>query len=100
MSDRGSRYARRAGDVIAAMTLVAFEVVALFGVLGMSLLPALGGVSVDWVLPACLGGLALCAGILAAATWTVRMWVTSAVQGLVSGCCLVTLLTILIGGPA
>ncbi|MFD4505709.1 hypothetical protein [Streptomyces sp. NPDC058457] len=42
----------------------------------------------------------MCAGIIAAAAWITRMWVTATVQGLVTGGCMVTLLLGLTGGAA
>ncbi|MEU9238367.1 hypothetical protein [Streptomyces sp. NPDC048385] len=80
------RYARWAGDVVAAVALVVSEAVALFGVLTVLMLGTSGA---SWVPLACGGGLALCTGIIAAAAWSARMWVTAAVQGLVTGGCLV-----------
>ncbi|WP_181808150.1 hypothetical protein [Streptomyces shenzhenensis] len=83
------RYARWAGDVVAAVALVAFEAVALFGVLAVL---TFGTYGASWVPLVCVGGLALCTGIIAAAAWSARTWVTAAVQGLVTGGCLVTVI--------
>ncbi|MER6219010.1 hypothetical protein ACWCYL_03365 [Streptomyces sp. 900105755] len=84
------RYAKWAGDVVAAVAMVVFEVVAL---LGTQVLLLLYTHAAGWVLPVDLGGLALCAGIIAAAAWTVRMWVTAVVQALVTGGCLLAVIT-------
>ncbi|MFF7474903.1 hypothetical protein [Streptomyces sp. NPDC008092] len=83
------RYVKWAGDVVAAGAMVVFEAVALLGALAVLTLGTRGAA---WVPPACLGGLALCAGIIAAAAWSARMWVTAVVQGLVTGGCLVVVI--------
>ncbi|MFD4601849.1 hypothetical protein ACFWPQ_27895 [Streptomyces sp. NPDC058464] len=89
------RYAKWAGDVVAAAVMVVFEAVALFAVM-LGLFWFTRGAT--WVTPACLGGLAVCAGIIAAASWSTRMWVMATVQGLVTGGCVVMLLIGLTGG--
>lgn len=95
VNDAGRRYAKTVGDVAAAVTLVVFEAVGLIGaILGLMLFTF----GKPWVTPVCLGGLAVCAGIIAAGAWTVHLRVTAAVQALVTGCCLVTLLIGLSGG--
>ncbi|MFK0153560.1 hypothetical protein ACIQVK_16005 [Streptomyces sp. NPDC090493] len=84
-----------AGDVVAAVAMVVFEAVALLAAVGVL---SLGTRGAAWVAPACLGGLILCAGIIAAAAWSARMWVTAAVQTLVTGACLLAV-TNLPAGP-
>ncbi|MEU9347574.1 hypothetical protein AB0D74_40895 [Streptomyces sp. NPDC048278] len=86
MGGEVGRYAKWTADVVAAVAMAVFEAVALFGALAVLTLGTMGAA---WVPPACLGGLALCAGIIAAAAWSTRLWVTAAVQGLVTGGCLV-----------
>ncbi|WP_217551598.1 hypothetical protein [Streptomyces sp. GbtcB6] len=71
--------------MIAAVAMVVFEAVAVFGALAIL---TLGTSGAAWVPLACFGGLTLCAGIIAAAAWSARMWVTAVVQGLVTGGCL------------
>ncbi|MGW1622698.1 hypothetical protein [Streptomyces sp. NPDC002172] len=83
------RCAKWAGDAVAAVAMVVVEAVALFGVLAILTFYTFAAA---WVPLACLGGLALCAGILAAAAWSVRMWVMAVVQGLVTGGCLVVVI--------
>ncbi|MFF3849381.1 hypothetical protein [Streptomyces sp. NPDC002328] len=97
MSDAGRRYAKWAGDVVAAVTLLVCEAVGLSAAILVSLLLTHGKL---WVTPVCLGGLAGCAGIIAAGAWVVHLRVTATVQGLVAGCCLVTVLIGLGGGFA
>jgi xanthine/uracil permease len=92
VNDTGVRYAKWAGDAVAAVALVVFEAVGLLGAGLGTVLFALAGVRVGWVAPVYLGALAVCAGIITAAAWSVRMRITAMVQGLVTGCCLVTLL--------
>ena len=83
------RYAKWAGDAVAAVAMVVVEAVAVFGALAILMLYTFAAA---WVPLACLGGLALCAGIIAAAAWSARMWVTAVVQGLVTGVCLVAVI--------
>ncbi|MGW3126230.1 hypothetical protein [Streptomyces sp. NPDC001123] len=83
------RYAKWAGDLVTAVAMVVFEAVALFGAMAML---TLGTSGAAWVPLAGLGGLALCAGIVAAAAWSARMWVTAVVQGVVTGSCLVAVI--------
>jgi hypothetical protein len=89
------RYAKWVGDAVAAVAMVVFEAVALFGVLAVL---TLGTSGAAWVPRSCLGGLALCAGIIAAAAWSARMWVTAALQGAVAGVCLVAVIDLWGGG--
>ncbi|MER6536310.1 hypothetical protein ABT215_21360 [Streptomyces sp900105755] len=89
------RYAKWAGDAVAAVAMVVFEAVSLAGPLVLLSLYTHAAV---WVLPVCLGALALCAGIIAAAAWTARMWVTAVVQALVTGGCLLAVISFP-GGP-
>ncbi|MFJ8493626.1 hypothetical protein ACIRBZ_35560 [Streptomyces sp. NPDC094038] len=88
MDGRVGRYAKWTADVVAALAMPVFEAVALLGALAILTLYTMGAA---WVPPTCLGGLALCAGIIAAAAWTTRMWVTAVTQGLVTGVCLVVI---------
>ncbi|MFG2952257.1 hypothetical protein ACGF5O_00825 [Streptomyces sp. NPDC048291] len=89
MDDGVRRYAKWTGDVVAAVAMAVFEAVAVFGALAILTLYTFAAA---WVPLACLGGLALCTGIIAAAAWSARMWVTAVVQGLVTGVCLVAVI--------
>ncbi|MFD9392256.1 hypothetical protein ACFWBB_16480 [Streptomyces sp. NPDC060000] len=100
MNNGSRRYARRAADVAVAVALVVFEAVALLGVILGAMPFVFTGVWGEWLAPVCLGVLAVCAGLTGAGAWTVRLRVTAMVQGLVTGCCLVTVLIGLSGGLA
>ncbi|MEU0677038.1 hypothetical protein ABZ330_29890 [Streptomyces sp. NPDC006172] len=89
MKDVSTRWAKGAADVILAVVLVGGEAVAWLAAVLLSMLLAVTG---PWLPLVCLSVFAVCAGGIAAGAWSLRLWVTSAVQALVAGGCLVMLL--------
>ncbi|MER5978416.1 hypothetical protein ABT142_18115 [Streptomyces sp. NPDC001857] len=96
MKDVSRGWAKSATDVILAVVLVGGEAVAWLTAVLLSMLLAVD--TEPWVPPACLGAFAVCSGLIAAGAWSLRLWVTAAVQALVTGCCLVMLLISLYDG--
>ncbi|MFJ4850466.1 hypothetical protein [Streptomyces sp. NPDC088733] len=92
MSDAWRRYGKWFGDAVVAVILVVCEAATMLGAGLVLMLIEFGGAHAEWLGPTSYGLVTASAGIIAAAAWSERMWVTAVTQFLVAGFLIVQLI--------